>query len=107
MSTELNIENAGHGASPKKGVYKELRQNPYLLGLSTVSPKASNILNFLLITSSSRHLEAFCLATTRVLFQASLLWSHSQQHSQELRLTAASKGGSCPLCYSWRGLDRL
>jgi hypothetical protein len=28
---------AGLGSAPKQSVYKELRQNPYLLGLSAVS----------------------------------------------------------------------
>jgi hypothetical protein len=38
MSNELHLEGAGHDTTPvKKGVYKELRANPYLLGLSTVS----------------------------------------------------------------------
>lgn len=38
MSNELHLEGAGHEPAPeKKGVYKELRANPYLLGLSTVS----------------------------------------------------------------------
>lgn len=37
MSAELNIERAGLGAGQKKGMYKELRENPYLLGLSAVS----------------------------------------------------------------------
>lgn len=30
------MESAGLGAGEKKSVYKELRQNPYLLGLSAV-----------------------------------------------------------------------
>lgn len=38
MSNEMHIESAGFDVTPeKKGVYKELRANPYLLGLSTVS----------------------------------------------------------------------
>ena len=38
MSNDLHLEGAGHDTTPvKKGVYKELRANPYLLGLSTVS----------------------------------------------------------------------
>ncbi|KAF3053892.1 hypothetical protein E8E11_011683 [Didymella keratinophila] len=36
MSNELHLEGAAHDTiSVKKGVYKELRANPYLLGLST------------------------------------------------------------------------
>jgi hypothetical protein len=35
MSSLYDITAAG--AAPKIGVYKELRQNPYLLGLSAVS----------------------------------------------------------------------
>jgi len=38
MSNELHLEGATHNTTPvKKGVYKELRANPYLLELSTVS----------------------------------------------------------------------
>jgi len=37
MSAEINVERAGLGAGQKKGLYKELRENPYLLGLSAVS----------------------------------------------------------------------
>jgi hypothetical protein len=36
MSNELHLEDFGREASLKKGVYKELRDNPYLLGLSTL-----------------------------------------------------------------------
>jgi|TARA_R110002003_G_scaffold248_3_gene17668 hypothetical protein len=36
MASELHIENTGLGAGEKKGLYRELRQNPYLLGLSAV-----------------------------------------------------------------------
>jgi hypothetical protein len=35
MASELQI-GASAGAGEKKGLYKELRQNPYLLGLSAV-----------------------------------------------------------------------
>lgn len=38
MSNEIHLEGAGEQTSSQKnGVYKELRANPYLLGLSTVS----------------------------------------------------------------------
>lgn len=37
MSNERNLEDIGLGAPPKKGVYRELRANPYLFGLSAVS----------------------------------------------------------------------
>lgn len=36
MASELQTP-GGLGAGEKKGLYKELRQNPYLLGLSAVS----------------------------------------------------------------------
>jgi hypothetical protein len=36
MASELHNENTGLGAGEKKGLYRELRQNPYLLGLSAV-----------------------------------------------------------------------
>jgi hypothetical protein len=36
MASELQTA-GGLGAGEKKGLYKELRQNPYLLGLSAVS----------------------------------------------------------------------
>lgn len=37
MASALQVESGGLGAGEKKGVYRELRQNPYLFGLSTVS----------------------------------------------------------------------
>jgi hypothetical protein len=36
MSNEVHLEGAGHETIRKDGVYKQLRANPYLLGLSTV-----------------------------------------------------------------------
>lgn len=33
----MHLESVGEEAPAKNGVYKELRANPYLLGLSTVS----------------------------------------------------------------------
>jgi hypothetical protein len=36
MASDLQI-GTGLGGPQKKGLYKELRQNPYLLGLSAVS----------------------------------------------------------------------
>jgi hypothetical protein len=35
MASELEID-AGDASGPKQGLYKELRMNPYLLGLSAV-----------------------------------------------------------------------
>lgn len=37
MSGDFENAGVGPGPGPKQGVYKELRQNPYLLGLSAVS----------------------------------------------------------------------
>lgn len=44
MLNELHLEGAGHEVAPqKKGIYRELRANPYLLGLSTVCISCSII----------------------------------------------------------------
>ena len=47
MSNEIHLEGAGHETVRKDGVYKQLRANPYLLGLSTVMiPFSTTCANF-------------------------------------------------------------
>ena len=58
MSSELHLEGASLETPPRKGVYKELRANPYLFGLSTVKglfwKKAHNVLILLPVCISWR-----------------------------------------------------
>jgi hypothetical protein len=70
MSAEISIERAGIGAGQKKGLYKELRENPYLLGLSAVSPSSHTHHWSCLLMGYSLHRSAVsCSVMIRVLSQ--------------------------------------
>lgn len=64
MSGEF--ESAGLGSAPRQGVYKELRQNPYLLGLSAVTIFTMCVTVQILIAISLLRLGAFFLVTIKV-----------------------------------------
>jgi hypothetical protein len=66
MASDLQTA-TGLGAGQKKGLYKELRQNPYLLGLSAVCCHHTRLfLPSLLKAYSSLRLVASSSVTTKV-----------------------------------------
>jgi hypothetical protein len=72
MSAEINVERAGLGTGQKKGLYKELRENPYLLGLSAVSPsKYTHRWSYSLIVCSLHRSAVSCSVMIKVLSQES------------------------------------
>ncbi|KAJ4984568.1 D-xylose-proton symporter (hexose transporter) [Stagonosporopsis vannaccii] len=68
MSNELHLEGAGHeAAQQKKGVYKELRANPYLLGLSTFASLGGFLFGYDQgVVSGVLTMESFAAAFPRV-----------------------------------------
>lgn len=67
MASEIQI---GVGAGEKKGLYSELRQNPYLLGLSTVRRYFNfTLFVFMLTPCSSPHSVASFLVTIKALYR--------------------------------------
>ncbi|PVH94823.1 general substrate transporter [Periconia macrospinosa] len=70
MSTEL--ENAGLGSAPKQGVYKELRKNPYLLGLSTFASLGGFLFGYDQgVISGVLTMESFAAAFPRIALDSS------------------------------------
>jgi hypothetical protein len=65
MSTDI-IESGASGAAPRKSVYAELRKNPYLFGLSTVS--IDIIVSSSVLKSYSSHLS---VASSSVMIRVS------------------------------------
>ncbi|KAF1357385.1 general substrate transporter [Lizonia empirigonia] len=72
MSNERNLEDIGLGAPPKKGVYRELRANPYLFGLSAFASLGGFLFGYDQgIVSGVLTMESFAATFPRVVLDSS------------------------------------
>lgn len=96
-------------SSSKKGVMRELRENPYVLGLASVGRSLFHVLFLhsctdLLMTSQSSHPWAgSSLAMTRAWFRESLPWSPSPRNFPVSTRIPRLRAGLPRLCFWPRG----
>ncbi|KAL5119957.1 hypothetical protein ACEQ8H_002055 [Pleosporales sp. CAS-2024a] len=72
MASDLPIDGVGAGTEPKQGVYKELRRNPYLLGLSAFASLGGFLFGYDQgVVSGVLTMESFAAAFPRISYDSS------------------------------------